>query len=92
MQGARDGRISPNEFWTDGGKFLWTVSRTKWCVDWSAKIEPRYRLLTPHLAGRLQNIQWTPIQMFRQPFPTDGYFTDGGLTTGSNAAYDLTRQ
>jgi len=40
----------------------------------------------------LQNIQWTPIQMFRQPFPTDGYFTDGGLTTGSNAAYDLTRQ
>lgn len=89
MQGARDGRLTPNEFWTDGGRFLWTVNRTRWCVNWAAKIEPRLRLLTPHLAGRLQNVQWTPLQAFREPFPTQGYFVDGGITYADNSPYSL---
>jgi len=90
MQGVVDGRLT-NEFWTDGGRFLWTVSRTKWCVNWSAKIEPRLRLLTPHLAGRLENVKFTPLQAFREPFPSQSYFTDGGITSGDNAPYDLTQ-
>lgn len=89
MQGIADGRLG-NEYWTDGGRWLWTFSRTRWCVNWTAKIEPRLRLLTPHLAARFENIQWTPIQAFREPFPDQQYFVDGGLTTGSNAPYDLT--
>ncbi len=88
MQGIMDGRLT-NEYWTDGGRWLWTTRRTDWCVIWKAKIQPRLRLLTPHLAGRLQNIVWTPIQEFRSPFNADGYFVNGGLTTGSNAPYDL---
>lgn len=88
MQGIMDGRLT-NDYWTDGGRFLWTTSRTKWCVNWSAKIEPRLRLKTPHLAGRLENVVWSPLQEFRSPFPTDGYFVDGGLTTGDNSLYTL---
>lgn len=89
MQGIRDGRLG-NEFWTDSGRFLWTHRRTDWCVSWKAKIEPRLRLLTPQLAGKLENIVWAPLQMFRSPFPDDGYFSDGGITVGDHALYDLT--
>lgn len=88
MQAVMDGRLT-NEYWTDGGRWLWTTRRTDWCVIWKAKIQPRLRLLTPQLAGRLQNIVWTPIQMFREPFNDQGYFVNGGLTTGDNAPYTV---
>lgn len=88
MQGISDGRLG-NDYWTDGGRFLWTTSRTKWCVNWSAKIMPRLRLRTPHLAGRLENVQFAPLQMYREPLHGQGYFVNGGLTTGSNAPYTL---
>lgn len=91
MQAILDGRMG-NEFWTDNGAFLWTFSRTRFCVSWNARIEPRLRLLTPHLAGRLEHIKWTPLQMFREPFNDQGYFVNGGLTTGDNAPYTLPRQ
>lgn len=86
MQAIMDGRVG-HEYWTDGGRFLWSYDRTRWCVQWVARIQPRLRLLTPHLAGRLENIKWTPLQAFREPLPTQGYFVDGGITTGSNAPY-----
>lgn len=90
MQGISDGRVS-NEFWTDNGMFLWTTSRTRWCVSWVSRIEPRLRLMTPHLAGRLENVKWTPLQMFREPFNDQGYFVNGGITVGDNAPYSLPR-
>jgi hypothetical protein len=37
-------------------------------------------LLTPHLAARLTNIQYTPIQHQRDPFTDGTYFVDGGRT------------
>lgn len=86
MRAVADGRMG-NEFWTDGGRWLWTFSRTRFCANWTAKIQPRLRLLTPHLAGRLQNIQWTPLQMFREPRNDQGYFVDGGYTYLSSAPY-----
>ena len=86
MQAVADGRMG-NDFWTDDGKFLWTFNRTRFCVNWVAKTQPRLRLLTPHLAGVLQNVRWTPLQAFREPLPTQGYFVDGGITTGDNAPY-----
>jgi len=91
MQAIVDGRMG-NEYWTDGGRFLWSFNRTRFCASWVARIQPRLRLLTPHLAGVLQNVTWTPIQMFREPLPTQGYFVDGGNTTMDNSVYYADRQ
>lgn len=90
MQAAMDGRLT-NSFWTDGGIFLWTFRRTDFCVQWKARIEPRLRLLTPHLAARIQNVQWTPLHMFREPFNSQGYFVDGGETSRSNGLYSYSQ-
>jgi len=88
MQAIADGRVS-DQFWTDGGRFLWTTRRTDWCLLWKARIQPRLRLLTPHLSGRLMNVRWTPLQEFRSPFNSDPYFVNGGITTNSNAQYSI---
>ena len=80
MEGIAQGNFS-SEFWTDGGRFLWTKQHTNWCVNWLAKIEPRLRLLTPHLAGRLDNVAYQPLQHTRDPFNDDPYFVDGGNTS-----------
>jgi hypothetical protein len=70
-------------YWTDDGKFLWhRRPPTNWCVDWLAKIEPRIILKTPQLAGRLQNVAYMPLQHERDPWTTDPYFADGGVSTG----------
>ena len=85
MQGAmlaiQDGRLV-NDFWTDGGRFLWHKKPpTNWCNQWLAKIEPRVILLTPQLAGRIQNVRYAPLQHTRDPFPADDYFVNGGQTS-----------
>lgn len=80
MQAVADGRLSM-DFWTDGGRFLWhRKPPVNWCNQWLAKIEPRVILLTPQLAGRVQNVRYAPLQHTRQPFPDDPYFVDGGET------------
>lgn len=86
MQAIMDGRMS-NEYWTDGGRFLWSFNRTRFCASWVARIQPRLRLLTPHLAGRLENVKFAPLQMFREPLPTQGYFVNGGNTYLDNDPY-----
>jgi hypothetical protein len=87
MQAVQDGRLT-HQYWTDDGKFIWTTRVTDFCVLWKAKIKPRLRLLTPQLAGRLQNIQFTPLMNFREPFHSQGYFVNGGETTLDLAPYD----
>lgn len=87
MQGINDGKLN-SEFWSDGGRWLWTFHRTGWCVEWWAKIEPRLRLLTPHLAARIQNVLYSPLIHSREDDPLSAYFFDGGVTTRSNAPYD----
>jgi hypothetical protein len=79
---AADGRVS-NLIWSDGGMWLWTPRQTLYCFDWTTLIRPRLRLLTPHLAGRIQNVMVCPLQIPRQPFHDDPYFVDGGNTTVS---------
>lgn len=89
MQAIQDGRLS-NEVWSsDGGRFLWTFYRELWCVSWAAKIEPRLRLLTPHLAARISNVMYAPHLHFRDPFPGDPYFVDGGRVVRDNVPYNL---
>lgn len=89
LQALRDGRLM-NEVWsTDSGRFLWTFDRTLWCVAWIVKIEPRLRLLTPHLAGRISNVKYQPHRHSRDPFPDMPYHSDGGRVTRSLTPYDL---
>lgn len=76
----QQGRLS-SYFWTDGGRFLWHAKPpTNWCVQHLAKIEPRVILLTPHLAGRITNVAYSPLQHTRDVLPTDPYHVNGGVT------------
>lgn len=73
----------PQWFWSDGGMFLWTMSAPKlWCMDVSAKTEPRLRLLTPQLAGRLTDVAYVPLQHINDPLPSQDYYVNGGVSTG----------
>lgn len=69
-----------NEFWSDDGRFLWTVDKQKWCYVLSATIEPRVVLYTPQLAGRIDHVKYIPPQHFRSPFPGDPNFFKGGVS------------
>lgn len=62
------------------GAFITWPRQTNQCVVFNAKVEPRLLLRTPWLAGRLQNVQYCPLQHERDPFPDDPYFVDGGQT------------
>jgi len=45
-------------FWSDGGRFFWTVSEEKTCFKFQVRIRPRLILRTPHLAARIDDITW----------------------------------
>lgn len=79
---------SGNDFWTDGGRFFWTAERVMWCYVMAAKIQPRIILRTPHLAGRIDDVAYTPLQHLRSPFPDDPYFLKGGVSSRDNPADD----
>lgn len=89
LQALRDGRLTQEVWTSDSGRFLWTFYRELWCVSWAAKIEPRLRLLTPHLAGRISNIKYAPHIHAREPFPDQPYNIDGGRVTRDNTPYNL---
>lgn len=87
MEAAQEGRYG-TDYWTDGGRFLWHKKvPINWCVQWIAKIEPRIILLTPQLAGRIQNVMYSPLQHTREPFPDQPYFLDGGVTSRTGPSY-----
>jgi hypothetical protein len=56
-QGARHA-----PFWTENGRILWAFEDNNFCFKLKAKIEPRVVLRTPHLAVKLQNVRYTPLQ------------------------------
>jgi len=88
MSQISQGNLSSYYFTTDGGRFLWhNKPPNNWCVQWLAKIEPRIRLLTPQLAGRIQNVCYSPLQHVRDANPGDPYFVDGGATSRSAPSY-----
>lgn len=85
MQAAQQANYQ-NDFWTDGGRFLWhNKPPINWCVQLIAKIEPRLILLTPQLAGKITHVAYKPLQHTRDAFPNQTYFVDGGVTTGRDA-------
>ncbi|MDP2323703.1 MAG: hypothetical protein Q8N51_06695, partial [Gammaproteobacteria bacterium] len=82
------GALGADQYFTsDAGMYSWTFSRLNNCILWLAEIQPRIILRTPYLAGRLQNVKYSPLQHTREPFPDDGYFVDGGRVTTSAPSY-----
>lgn len=75
-------------WWTDNGVYAWAVEQTKWCYKFSLKSQQRIVLRAPHLAGRIDNVAYEPLQHLRDAHPNDPYFSDGGV---SLRATDATR-
>jgi hypothetical protein len=67
-------------FWTDGGAYLWATEYVKYCYKLALRTEQRIVLRTPQLAGKIQNIRYTPLQHLREPYPDSQYFFDGGVS------------
>lgn len=51
-------------FWTDDGRYLWTVDQRLWCFRVHSKMEARLVMRTPQLAGRIDNVRICPLQLF----------------------------
>ena len=69
------------QFWaTDNGMFTWAMEQIKWCIKFALKTEQRIVLRTPHLAGKLQHVKYSPLQHLRSPYPDSDYFKDGGVS------------
>lgn len=69
-------------FWTDGGRLLWVYIENGFCFKLQAKIEPRVVLRTPHLAGKIQNIEYAPLRHLRDFDPESPYWVNGGISVG----------
>jgi hypothetical protein len=68
------------DFWTDGGRYMWALEQNKFCVKFAARTEQRIILRTPHLAGRIDHVAYEPLQMLRSPDPESPYWVDGGVS------------
>lgn len=71
-------------FWSDSGQYSWAVEYTKWCYKLSVKTEPRVILRTPQLAGRIDQVMYSPLQHTRDFDPAGSYFADGGVSLRAN--------
>lgn len=67
-------------FWTDNGRYLWVYRENGYCFDLQVKAEPRVILRTPHLAGKIQNVRYSPMEHLRSPFPDSPYWQNGGVS------------
>lgn len=67
-------------FWTDNGVYSWAYEEVKWCYKLSLKTEQRVVLRTPHLAGRIDHVKYSPLQHVREPDPDSPYWVDGGVS------------
>jgi hypothetical protein len=72
-------------FWTDGGKLLWVYRPNGYCFDLQAKSESRIVLRTPHLAFKLNNVLYTPMQHLASPYPESPYWSAGGVSLRTNS-------
>ena len=69
-----------SRYWiTDGGKFIWTREEKKWCATISVKNRARVVLRVPQLAGKIENVLYTPVQHFRSYDQDSAYFAKGGV-------------
>lgn len=88
-QAARDVAYANGKldvWWTDNGMFTWAVEETKWCYKFSLKTQQRVVLRAPHLAGRIDNVKYTPLQHLRDPHSDSPYHYDGGVSLRDTSA------
>jgi hypothetical protein len=71
-------------FWTDGGKYMWVVEQNRFCYLLSVKTEQRVVLRTPHLAGKIDAVAYSPLQHLRSFDPASPYHADGGVSMRAN--------
>ena len=71
-------------FWTDDGMFMWAYEDTNFCYKLKVKTEQRIVLRTPQLAGKIQNVKYSPLQHLRSYDPASPYFQDGGVSLRGN--------
>jgi len=75
-------------WWTDNGFYSWALEFAKWCFKFSLRDEPRVVLRAPHLAGKIDNVMYQPLQHTRDPYPDSPYYYDGGVSVrGSSTRY-----
>jgi hypothetical protein len=67
-------------FWTDDGVFSWALDDVLWCEKLHAKTEQRIVLRTPQLAGKIQNVVYSPLQHLREFDPDNPYHQNGGVS------------
>ena len=80
-------------FWTDDGVYGWAITDEKgWCYQLHLRSEQRIILRTPQLAGKIQNVMYSPLQHIRSPYPGDAYFLDGGVSMRSSDSIYWTAQ
>lgn len=68
------------DFWTDSGVWSWAIEQVKWCYKLALKTEQRIVLRTPQLAGKIDNVRYSPLQHLRSSDPASPYFADGGVS------------
>ena len=68
------------DFWTDGGMWSWAIENLNWCFKLKLKSEQRVVLRTPQLAGRIDNVRYSPMQHLRDPQADSPYYVDGGVS------------
>lgn len=70
-------------FWTDQGVYSWAIEQIKWCYKLTLKTEQRIILRTPQLAGKIDNVLYTPMQHLRDADPDSPYWVNGGISATS---------
>jgi len=82
MDAARMLAPADTFYTTDSGRFFWIKKPpANYCVQVQAKTEPRLLLLTPHIAGRLTDVRYSPLIHERGTFTDDPYYVNGGGTS-----------
>ena len=75
-------------FTSDGGLYYWDINYKNRCLDMTVGYEPALLMLTPQLAGRIDNVAYSPLQHVRSYDPNSDYFTNGGrLNTAQQQFY-----
>jgi hypothetical protein len=54
-------------FWTDDGRYKWSVDERLGCFTVHAHMQPRLVLRTPQLAGRIDDVRITPMAVLDNP-------------------------
>ncbi len=70
-------------FWTNDGRFFWAIEHANYCFNLKLKTEQRVVLRMPQLAGKIQNVKWSPLQHLRDADPSSPYHVDGGVSARS---------